>query len=75
MGANCLGVSRTDLQGLFADASVGAGVAQEAINAFWGDAKTGADVAAGWLGVGAPSGAGDFLQTVTSTARHRHGLS
>lgn len=34
-----------------------------------------ADVPSGWLGAGAPSGAGDFLQTVTSTARERHGLT
>lgn len=34
-----------------------------------------ADVPAAWLGVGAPVGAGDFLESVTSTARKRHGLT
>ncbi|MFT3860267.1 hypothetical protein [Micropruina sp.] len=33
-----------------------------------------ADVPSEWLGGGAPAGAGDFLTTVTSTARQRHGL-
>ncbi|MCW3156433.1 hypothetical protein [Micropruina sonneratiae] len=33
-----------------------------------------ADVPAAWLLTGAPAGAGDFLATVTATARSRHGL-
>lgn len=33
-----------------------------------------ADVPPAWLLAGGPAGAGDFLATVTSTARARHGL-
>lgn len=34
-----------------------------------------ADVPHAWLGAHAPAGAGDFLESVTTTARRRHGLS
>lgn len=34
-----------------------------------------ADVPSAWLDAGAPVGAGDFIETVTSTARRRHSLN
>ena len=33
-----------------------------------------ADVPSAWLNSGVPVGAGDFLESVTSSARRRHGL-